>query len=50
MSRKVKMAVALLSVLAIGIGAYAAFKCNVCNGTGWNGQFKCWACKGTGQL
>lgn len=53
---------ALVLATSVGVG-YAAnalhraedhskcetgYKCNLCNGTGWNGQFKCHMCKGTG--
>ncbi len=29
-------------------GKCEAFKCSICNGTGWQGQVKCIHCKGTG--
>ena len=44
-----KIIITTLAIVAITGGAYAQWKCQFCNGTGWKGQFPCPYCHGTGR-
>lgn len=47
---KLKLKIAIITIIAAGIAIAAGIKCNNCKGTGWSGSFKCTPCGGDGEL
>jgi DnaJ-class molecular chaperone len=46
---KKKLIIASIIAAITATAAYAGFKCNQCNGTGWKGQSRCQWCGGDGE-